>query len=164
MSKSTEGSQKTISDGTSKYVEGINEERFDAFLSDLRSGEYQQGPDRLESNGKFCCLGIACIRPAAEGVVTRETNEWGAVYYGETSVDLPASVADYLGIPLTHRVDRAGTSSNIAFYKQGYYSDNPDGMVQTAVGWNDSLGKSFAEIADAFELEFLKLEFLKDES
>jgi hypothetical protein len=140
----------------SKYVDGIHERRFDAFLSDLRSGKYQQGPDRLESNGKFCCLGIACIRPAAEGVVDRHKNEWGSVYYGETSVDMPASVANYLGIPMSHRVDRSGTSTNIAFYKQGYDHETRSGMVQTAIGWNDDLGKSFAEIADAFEQEFTK--------
>lgn len=139
-----------------KYVDSINEERFDAFLSDLRSGEYNQGNDRLESNGKFCCLGVACIRPAAEGVVERNKNEWGSVYYGETSVDLPEEVADYLGIPKTHRVDPAGSSGNVAFFKQGYDSETRSGMVQTAIGWNDELGKSFAEIADAFEQEFLK--------
>lgn len=140
----------------SKYVEGINEERFDAFLSDLRSGEYNQGSGRLESKGAFCCLGIACIRPAAEGVVERYRDEWGSVYYGETSVDLPAGVADYLGIPLTHRVDPSGGSTNVAFFKQGYDSETRSGMVQTAIGWNDELEKSFVEIADAFEQEFLK--------
>src|SRR5688500_3880546 len=141
----------------SKYIDGIHERRFDAFLSDLRSGECQQGPDRLESNGKFCCLGVACIRAAAEGVVSRRQNEWGAVSYDDTSVDLPASVADYLGIPLSHQSDPAGTSSNIAFYKKGYDPHSiTGGLVQTAIGWNDDLGKSFAEIADAFEKEFTK--------
>lgn len=139
-----------------KYVAGINEERFDAFLGDLRSGKYEQGPNRLESKGRFCCLGVACIRPADEGAVTRGEDEWGSVYYGATSVDLPVEVADYLGIPHTHRIDPAGNSCNIAFWKQGYDSEVRSGMVQTAIGWNDELGKSFAEIADAFEQEFTK--------
>lgn len=139
-----------------KYVDSINEQRFDAFLSDLRSGEYEQGSERLESKGKFCCLGVACIRPAAEGVVTRSVNDWGSVYYGETSVDLPEEVADYLGIPKTHRVDLAGSSGNIAFFKQGYSRETRSDLSQTAIGWNDDLNKTFAEIADAFEQEFLK--------
>lgn len=140
----------------SKYVDSINEERFDAFLSDLRSGVYQQGSERLERDGKFCCLGVACIRAAAEGVVERYVNEWGSVYYGETSVDLPEVVANYLGIPKTHRVDSAGSSCNVAFFKQGYGRETRSARVQQAISWNDELGKSFAQIADAFEQEFLK--------
>lgn len=140
----------------SKYVDGINEERFDNFLSDLRSGEYKQGKSTLETpDGAFCCLGVACIRPAAEGIVERRVTDYGSVYYGETSVDLPAEVAGYLGIPQRNRQDEGMTGTDIMFFKSGY--QDVDGKRDaTAIGFNDSQGKTFAEIADAFQQEFTK--------
>lgn len=140
----------------SKYVDGIHEERFDNFLSDLRSGKYQQGRGALERDGKFCCLGVACIRPAAEGVVSRTEDGDGWVDYEHNSAELPGTVADYLGIP---EENRTGTRyTNIMFHKMGYDEDDWDASNLTAIGLNDSLQKSFAEIADAFENEFLKEE------
>lgn len=140
----------------SKYVDGINEERFDNFLSDLRSGEYRQGTSTLEKpDGAFCCLGVACVRPAAEGVVERRVSDYGSVYYGETSVDMPVQVANYLGIPYANRQQEYSTGTDILFFKSGY--EDVDGKRNaTAIGFNDSQEKTFAEIADAFELEFTK--------
>lgn len=31
------------------------------WVAALRSGNFEQGDGRLESNGKYCCLGLACI-------------------------------------------------------------------------------------------------------
>lgn len=140
----------------SKYVDGINEERFDAFLFDLRSGQYRQGTSSLERpDGSFCCLGVACIRPAADGVVERRVSKHGSIYYGPTSVDMPVQVADYLGIPKVNRDTNSENGTDIVFFKSGY--QNLDGYRNnTAVGFNDSQRKTFAEIADAFELEFTK--------
>lgn len=139
-----------------KYVEDINEERFDAFLKDLRSGEYRQGTSTLETrDGKFCCLGVACIRPAADGVVERSISKYGTVYYGPTSVDMPVAVADYLGIPRVNRDTASDTGTDIVFFKSGYKNEEGS-RSNTAVGFNDSQEKTFAEIADAFELEFTK--------
>lgn len=140
----------------SKYVEGIHEERFDNFLADLRSGEYQQGRNTLENRGKFCCLGVACIRPAAEGVVERKATVYGEICYGVTSVDMPPEVVDYLGIPGANLINKGNYGTDIAFLKQGYNPNTFYGRSQTAVGFNDHQKKTFAEIADAFEQEFLK--------
>lgn len=157
MSKSTEGSQSTNLVGGSKYVDGIHEERFDLFLEDLRSGKYKQGRGTLESpSGDMCCLGVACVRPAAEGVVERVQDENGFVSYGNNSAELPEVVADYLGIP---KANRLGTQwINIAFFKSGYEEYPSVARNNTAVGFNDALDKTFPEIADAFELEFLREE------
>lgn len=137
----------------SKYVDGINEEAFDLFLKDLRSGQYEQTRSALEIDGKFCCLGVACIRPAAMGVVERHVRYTESIYYGETSVDLPSVVADYLGIPQINRLSH-DDSTDIAFFKMGYDGEREDGRKWTAIGLNDTLGKTFSEIADAFENEF----------
>jgi hypothetical protein len=147
-----------------KYIDGINEERFDAFLSDLRSGNYKQGMSALHTVDKydddrveerFCCLGVACIRPAAEGVIEvrhPDSNGYMVKYDGHNGTDLPAKVADYLGIPLENR-----EGGDVAFFKLGY-KVHEDGTSNgfTAIGLNDRFGKSFDEIADAFEKEFTR--------
>jgi len=152
----------------SKYVEGINEERFDAFLADLRSGKLLQGTGSLHTIDrneeapieKFCCLGVACIRPAAEGIVKKNDDPGFGFSYvkydGQNTTDLPTVVADYLGIPQKNRVDAHGGSSDVAFFKMGYDIETHAGRMFTAVGLNDRLGKTFNQIADAFEQEFLK--------
>lgn len=155
MSKSDGVSQSTNSVGVSKYIDGINEEAFDLFLKDLRSGDFKQGRSTLEFEGKFCCLGVACIRPAAMGVVERKVRYTDSVYYGDTSVDLPREVADYLGIPQINRLSH-DDSTDIAFFKMGYSSEREEDRKWTAIGLNDTLGKTFNDIADAFENEFLK--------
>jgi hypothetical protein len=147
----------------SKYVDGINEERFDLFLKDLRSGEFEQGRNSLESNGKFCCLGVACVRPTAKGIVQRQHAGGSSYMYGNdrvTSTALPIEVADYLGIPERNRTNNELATDVILFKQDRRHCpcgaecdiDSPT----TAIRMNDSLGKSFAEIADAFELEFRK--------
>lgn len=139
--------------GESKYVDGVHEEHMDEFLEDLRSGKYEQGTGNLEdSDGRFCCLGVACIRPAAEGVVSRTVNEENFPYYDNNSAELPQSVADYLGIPERNRTGVHFT--DVKFYKVGFRDLEPSAIAFTAIGLNDTLGKSFAEIADAFEIEF----------
>lgn len=152
----------------SKYVEGIHEERFDAFLGDLRSGNLLQGKgslhtiDRREETPieRFCCLGVACVRPAAEGIVKKNDDPGFGFSYikydGQNTTDLPTVVADYLGIPKKNRVDAHGGSSDVAFFRMGYDLDDSEKRAFTAIGLNDRLGKTFTEIADAFEQEFLK--------
>jgi hypothetical protein len=146
----------------SKYVDGINEERFDLFLKDLRSGEFEQGQDLLENNGKFCCLGVACVRPTAEGVIRRESTSGNSFRYGneyKSGGALPTEVADYLGIPERNRTN-SEFSTDVILFKQDrrhcQCGDDECDEPMTAIRMNDSLGKSFAEIADAFELEFRK--------
>lgn len=141
----------------SKYIDGIHEERFDQFLKDLRSGEFEQGKGTLEDGlGRLCCLGVACIRAVEAGVIERGETDYGSIRYGDTTVDLPWQVADYLGIPLVNRESGERVGTDVRFFKQGYNHTTEEGRKQSAIGFNDGLGKSFAEIADAFEAEFLK--------
>lgn len=162
----------------SKYVDGIHEERFDQFLADLRSGEFKQGTGtlhkkRIDGSGEFgsqeetfCCLGVACYRAAEAGATQRfEDDERYNLAYGDAwnSAELPQEVADWLGIPEANRSYKSG-STNVLFHRLGYmdYDEDFEGdMLEdpcylTAVGMNDTLGKSFAEIADVFEAEFIR--------
>jgi hypothetical protein len=142
----------------SKYVDGINEENMDKFLAALRSGDYQQARNQLESReGGFCCLGVACNLAHKAGVVDREDTQWGAIYYNGTSGALPEEVGDWLGLPETHRIH--GTDSfDVPFFKSGFEDRGTEAREYTAIGLNDGLEKSFVEIADAFEKEFTKEE------
>jgi hypothetical protein len=144
----------------SKYVDEINEENFNKFLSALRSGDYPQGTGSLEEDGKFCCLGVACHLAASEGVLERRERNEGVVYYDHNSGTLPRKAADWLGIPDRHRVDGVD-SFDVAFFKEGWapFSLAEQGAAtNTAIGWNDGKHKTFVEIADAFEKEFTKEE------
>lgn len=137
----------------SKYVDGINEQNFDKFLSALRSGDFIQGKSHLESNGKFCCLGVACGLAADEGAVTRyAASVWTVRYDGIGSV-MPDCVYDWLGIPESHRF-----GGDVPFRKNGFKDvwESDGDQMNTAIGWNDGRSKSFLEIADAFEQEFTR--------
>lgn len=152
---------------SNKYVDGINEERFELFLKDLRSGDYHQGRSALHYRDinldgkvvdKFCCLGVACVRPAFDGAITVKYPEgdYATVRYdGYNTVDLPLKVADYLGIPQANRVSVSDGSCDVAFLRMGY-DESPDNRGFTAIGLNDLKGKNFEEIADAFEQEFIR--------
>jgi hypothetical protein len=135
----------------SKYIDGINEENMDAFLAALRSGEFEQGKYHLNQNGKMCCLGVASELAHRAGVVTKEVDEYGAAKYNGYTGILGEKVAEWLGLPNTHDGD-------VAFHKSGYRPNHIGHgyMAITAMGYNDLLNKSFLEIADAFEKEFLK--------
>lgn len=157
---------------TSKYVDGIHEERFDRFLADLRSGAFVQGTGTLHRKGfdgkpdEFCCLGVACYRAAAEGVVDRYDKEYRNAYgYSWNAGELPVEVAEWLGIPRANWNLQNQETVNINFLRMGWktYDPEEDGLIEepwyySAVGLNDTLERDFNEIADAFEAEFLRVE------
>ena len=69
------------------------------WVSDLRSGEYEQGKGALNRRGKLCCLGVLCEQAVKAGVVGKEVDGEG-VYYGdfEASV-LPDRVREWAELP-----------------------------------------------------------------
>jgi hypothetical protein len=48
------------------------------WVAALRSGEYPQGKDFLQSNGKFCCLGVLC---EVAGIHGQQLSDNGAAVY-----------------------------------------------------------------------------------
>lgn len=71
------------------------------WVAALRSGEYQQGRERLRAaNDKFCCLGVLCdIHSKETGTPWQYGDIDRNVYCGKTAF-LPESVADWA--ELTH--------------------------------------------------------------
>lgn len=81
------------------------------WVAALRSGEYDQTTGRLERDGAYCCLGVACL------VTEYEATPW------QGRISLPSTVAEELGL-----------SSMSGHYllngEQSYLSnDNDNGMT-----------------------------------
>ena len=107
------------------------------WIAALRSGDYKQGRDRLNSGDGFCCLGVLCDlhrkRGLGEWLATENTK---SLIYA-TKVDrgacvLPGSVREWSGL-----------NSSVAAL------DAPDQRGSLA-GANDS-GVTFGQIADLIE-------------
>lgn len=95
------------------YLDGVNAEALDKFLTALESGKYTQGANRLHTmaDGSMCCLGVATnvLGPECgvellgiDPVTMREkisrnyiVSSTGKQYY----LLMPPEVTQYLGIP-----------------------------------------------------------------
>ena len=128
-------------------IEPMNRVVRDAWLVNLRSGEYRQATGRLvrrslisPDNRAFCCLGVLCDMAVKAGIVEYDalgenfyvTDSEGARYDVLTGV-LPETVARW-----------AGLSSDDPFVKLSN-SDHPLSYL------NDRLELDFQRIADAIE-------------
>lgn len=99
----------------------------------LRSGKYLQGRKSLRTGDKFCCLGVACDVAAKEGWVK---GEWkGFQFWTGDIFD-----AAYLSKPLQE------------LYGLSYCCD----LGTTSGALMNDEGSTFAQIAGAFEEEYLK--------
>lgn len=116
----------------------------------LRSGEFQQGTQALNRNGKFCCLGVACEVAIRNGLALEvkpgdidcdcdlhQNMEEIISYNGDATV-LPEAVKEWLGLE----------RSNPSVEYDGDYSENLATL-------NDSGLKDFAQLADIIEANYL---------
>lgn len=140
-----------------------NVENMRLFVEALRSGTYVQGWSELRTpvhdseskltGHRYCCLGVATDVAIAAGVpqdYTYEEHYWeegpttGLVnmnVWEEEDEQLSEPVRDWLGIE----------------------SCNPDlvdedGVVHSAIFWNDEMGASLPRIGDMFERKYLTQE------
>ena len=102
----------------------------------LRSGDYQQATNTLESNrgGSFCCLGVACRVAEKHGVKIHVTTE--GTIEGDSLEDQP-EVKEWLGIK----------------HDCGQY----DSVGESLTYDNDTLGLNFKELADTIEAKAYNL-------
>ena len=119
------------------------------WIAALRSGEFKQGKDRLRTDDRFCCLGVACELAAREGIIDKGKGErmdsgltryqYGSyeLYYGEGKYQyLPRLVCDWLGLntseggynqtSLTVLNDEGATFEEIA----AVIESEPEGLFQ----------------------------------
>lgn len=101
----------------------------------LRSGEYKQGYNRLETaQGTYCCLGVACdLYIKHEGDLTRTVDEYNVVIFGDQTAILPDRVCEWLDL------------------KPWGDLKTPIEYMTTLTRLNDSLSCDFRQIADVIE-------------
>lgn len=108
----------------------INVENMRAWVAALRSGRYKQGLNRLRTDDRFCCLGVACD---ISGLTQWTKNDMNQDVYFDLHRILPHEVQTWLGVS----------------------SGDPDllvnGLRTSAAYMNDYRGLTFAQIADAIE-------------
>lgn len=92
------------------------------WLEALRSGKYQQGYERLMADGKYCCLGVACVVGGVE------------------------KVSDHMCFIPTADLDPKNEFKNIPDILRADHL-----VTQELVRLNDVDGASFKEIADWIE-------------
>lgn len=124
----------------------------------LMNDDYPQGAGTLNSQGKLCCLGVACEVAIQNGVEVEKINvddkvcgcgivhlgnEGRVSYDGETGT-LPDSVSDWLGLEDVR--DDGGIISP---------RRNPKLAGRTATFWNDIAEANFKTIGQLFNYEFL---------
>lgn len=109
------------------------------WLEALRSGRYARGTERLQADGKFCCLGVLCELAVADGIAEADhtsVERYGHVTYqakseGNASV-LPGGVVAWAELPSENPLVGSGDDR----YSVAHFNDH---------------GYSFGEIADLIE-------------
>ena len=115
----------------------MKKELIEQWIAALRSGEYQQGRERLKDGDNFCCLGVACdIHPNAKPY--------------ELYLHYPSNwISKDYGIDQTHGLKEL----NIIFNCPIVY----DKLFLYLAWANDSLGWNFNDIAEWIEKNLLPL-------
>jgi len=128
----------------------------DKWTTALRSGEYEQGRNYLASDGKFCCLGIACEIFADDAGLIKsvEPVEYKSVHtafhFNGASTVLPTKAILYMEV--------ANANPSILFGNMGLDLDSQVGhgdpdRVNTGISLaelNDG-GFTFSQIADVID-------------
>lgn len=141
----------------------MNRDIAQRWVDALRSGDYEQGKERLARKGedgktKFCCLGVLCEIALADGIVERKSYdiERSDYYYravgnpnDESCTSLPHDVREWAGLGWRSGADPLITS-------EVYTDDDSDEHPASFVELNDSAGYTFAQIADIIERDHLQ--------
>lgn len=115
----------------------MNEEIKKEWVAALRSGEYEQGREYLNTKGKYCCLGVLCEIAIKHGldlpIRTRRTySNISVIAYDQIEHVLPAKVQKWAGL--------GSESPSVQF----------NGCNTALAEMNDE-GMSFERIADIIE-------------
>ncbi len=122
----------------------------DEWVAALRSGEFRQGNNRLETlpnhagfPSTYCCLGVRCKLDADAGLLVREEG-----------TNLSAGSGMYAEPGATHEgVWGVGTPAQATQLRWGLRNASRDlGIAGDLVHMNDIQHKSFSEIADYLDV------------
>ena len=116
------------------------------WIAALRSGKFKQGRNFLARNNEFCCLGVACevfkddIQLKVTETKDLDLRNHYKMYEG-SKYALPTRLMEYLEL--------SGSGAEFPSpIKVGIHK------VASPIGLNDTLGFTFAQIADIIEEQF----------
>lgn len=139
-----------------KYIEDINDEEMDKWITALRSGVYNQSRSELASSRGLCCLGVLGAVQGytgdAEGQGLVSSN--GRSYYWLP----PAEVVEALNLPreyVLHNGESAGSYIMVDSLESEKESENNPGRISVTF-LNDHMHLDFNGIADRLEATFLR--------
>ena len=110
------------------------------WVAALHSGQFKQTKSCLSSEGRYCCLGVACEVYIADGHVLEKSKEEGLCKYGGERYVLPPIVQHWL------RLRNDNGSTNAALVRS-------DGGFSYGLSSANDRGATFTEIADFIESE-----------
>lgn len=111
----------------------MNPEIKQEWVAALRSGKYKQGRKRLNTDDKYCCLGVLCEIAVAHGITEKATPSdlFNITCYGGCNTSsLPREVVEWSGV-----------------------SAYGDLSGQRSLSELNDIGRSFSEIATIIEAE-----------
>lgn len=106
----------------------MKKELRDAWVAALRSGEYEQTTETLESDGAYCCLGVLCV---------------------VAKIDIPPDAND---LDYNDEGDEQGIYDLRALRDDCGLGTGHDSPQIKLITMNDEDGKTFPEIADWIEM------------
>jgi len=109
------------------------------WLTDLRSGEFKQGQNYLNADGKLCCLGVLCEQAVKAGVIESREDDGIILYDGKEDV-LSPKVREWAGLPETNKygnpnnptVTVEDTEASLAELNDGEHTWEPHTFGQIA--------------------------------
>lgn len=114
----------------------MNPEIKQRWVAALRSGEYEQGKGFLNSDGKFCCLGVLCDLHSQDHNIPWTANDNNSVM----------TYFDNTGLPPEQVVDWAQYD-----HRQNGWQISHAGVKTFLYMLNDETSLSFSSIADIIE-------------
>lgn len=110
----------------------------EAWVSALRSGEYEQGEGALSRDGEYCCLGVLCEVAVDNGLALDVEHTGDEIHYDGNGAFLPDRVVQW-----------AGMNNKFGIFGVGFKRIDLTDM-------NDN-GQSFEKIADVIEKHYEEL-------
>ena len=130
------------------------------WVSALRSGEYEQGSEKLYSGRGYCCLGVLCdlyskenglkwefrgddVIKTEDEIVPSQLQKFDYFYFDDESEFLPESVMDWAELSVKNPQVRVECE----------YGEDARFYVDEIANVNDS-GYSFTQLAEIIENQF----------
>lgn len=131
----------------------MNPEVKQKWIDALRSGNYEQGSEKLRTVTGYCCLGVLCdLYSKEQGAEwefrgldenTHQTTDYW--YFEDQSEFLPESVKEWAGLPVVNPSVRVDVTDN---------DDEDDWFYNDEIANLNDSGYTFNELSNVIEQQF----------